>query len=120
MKFDIDELKGMATLDNFARFLDESSANEKCLSCGDTDMHMYLTGAIADGAEVKTAEGGNSRALIMLDYIGPFTGYPGYEGDDRKNIHNYEFRLTCNRCGFVHRYSARAFMSWIGKQGDDK
>lgn len=120
MKFDIDELKRMATLDNFARFLNESSTNEKCLSCGDTDMYMYLTNIVEVGSEPKTAEECDLGTLVMLDYIGPFTGYPGYEGHYRENIHNYEFRLTCNRCGFVHRYSARAFMNWVGKQGDEK
>lgn len=79
MKFHLDELKRMATLDNFARFLNESSTNEKCLSCGDTDMYMYLTNIVEVGPEPKTAEECDLGTFVMLDYIGPFTGYPGYE-----------------------------------------
>ncbi|WP_249824642.1 hypothetical protein, partial [Escherichia coli] len=116
MMHPLDKLKEMATLDNFARFLNESSANEKCLSCGDTDMYMYLTNIVEVGSEPKTAEECNLGTLVMLDYIGPFPGYPGSEVPDRDHIHNYEFRLTCTRCGYVHRYSARALMSWVVRQ----
>ncbi|EJY1544058.1 hypothetical protein OFT38_004837 [Salmonella enterica] len=110
----------MATPDNFARFLNESLANGKCLSCGSTDMYMRLADVLEVGPEPKTAEEIRLGPFIVLDYVGPFTGYTGCKGKDRGDVHDYEFRVTCSRCGFIHRYSAFAFMVWMDKQGGEK
>lgn len=112
----LDELRERATPDNFARFLNESSANEKCLSCGSTDMYMHLTDVIVVGPEPRTVEECSLGTLIQLDYVGPCTS----SGCTQDYIHNYEFKVMCGRCGFVHRYSAQAFMNWLNKQGSEK
>lgn len=119
MRF-IDKLNRMATPDNFARFLNESFVNEKCLSCGSTNMYMHLADVLEVGPEPRTAEEVGLGTFIVPDYVGPFTGYAGYKGKDREDIHNYEFRVTCSRCGFIHRYSATAFVNWMAKQGGEK
>lgn len=116
----LDELERMATPDNFARFLNEYSANEKCLSCGSTDMYMHLSDVVEVGPEPRSAEECNLGTRIQLDYTGPCTMYPGYNGHDREYIHNYEFKVMCSRCGFIHRYSAQAFMSWLNHRGGEK
>lgn len=73
-------------------------------------MHMPLMNIISVGPEPVEADQVSTGDFVDCHYIGGTTQY------DMNNMHNYEFRVTCWRCGFIHHYSAYVFMEWYSKK----
>lgn len=103
-----------ASPDNFAQFLNESYANENCLSCNYPKLYFPLmTFALlvaSDGSVNNDITPLDPTEYVEFNYIGTPLEYKN------ENLHNYEFRITCRRCGFIHHYSAYVFMEWYGKK----
>lgn len=96
------EMLSVVTMDKFSDFVVERiDGGLVCQMCGSTDI----------GVPLRTFLGGN-----------PFLNYSKVDGGGPPHsLFNYEYRLPCNNCGYVHSFAVYPVLHWIeGKEGSSE
>ncbi len=94
---DLVKMLSVVTLDNFFNFLvDKGIEGLTCRVCGSGDIGVPLT-----------THAGHSE---FLNYSVVDGGGPPH------SLFNYEYRLPCNNCGFVHSFAVYPVLKWIEDQ----
>ena len=94
------KMLSVVTMDKFSSFLVERGIEGlTCKMCGSDDIGVPLMAPIGHQA--------------FLNYSKVDGGGPPY------SLYNYEYRLPCNNCGFVHSFAVYPVLKWIEDQEGD-
>ncbi|QCT20846.1 hypothetical protein FEM41_14925 [Jejubacter calystegiae] len=63
--------------------------------------------------------GSDDIGVPLMSFLGgtPFLNYSKVDGGGPPHsLYNYEYRLPCNNCGFVHSFAVYPVLKWIEEQ----
>lgn len=99
----------------FGEFHDAKGVSRRCLACGSDDLFVPISMCSnpdksmlsLDPADVGTMENGYHGT--MLTYV----SFTAIDSSDPYSIHNLQYRVTCQNCGFLSSYRVGPVLDWI-------
>lgn len=105
----------------FGSFLDAKGVSRQCLACGSKDLFVPVSMCnnpdkpmtSFDASDLGTME--NSYNGTMITYV----TFTAIDSNEPYSIHNLQYRVTCQNCGFLSNYRVGPVIDWIVPASDE-